>query len=267
MKLLLALDLQRNAESLLELTIPWLAVLRATVDLATVVPRASDADRKALNAHLARIPEASRGVARVEAGDHIPGALGKLAEGYDAMIIGAKPDPDRTSFWLGTVTEQLVRFCPRSVLVVRTPPRVGSPPKMLFAVDPNEDASVFPAVGRWAGAFGGTVDLLTVDELSSTHRVENATWDSMLEQAAHAYERERTQRLSEVRDQFLPEAARGKVVVRRGGAAAVILEHAERYDLVGVGTHERGVLTRALLGSVAERVVRGAACSVLVVRP
>lgn len=267
MKLLLALDLRRNAESLLDLTIPWLSVLRATVDVATVVPEVTDAHREGLNAHLARIPEASRGVVRAEAGDHIPAALGKLAEGYDAMIVGAKPDPESTSFWLGTVTEQLVRFCPRSVFVVRTPPRVGVAPKMLFAVDPNEPDPLFPAVGRWSGVFGGTVDLLTVDELSRPRHVDNPGWDEMLERAALGYEREHTERLSRVRDQYLPEAARGEVHVARGGAAAVILEHAKRYDLVAVGTHERGVLTRAVLGSVAERVVRGSPCSVLVVRP
>lgn len=267
MKLLLALDLRRNADSLLELTVPWLSVLRATVDLATVVSSVTDADKAALNAHLSHIPEASRGVARVEVGEHIPATLGKLAEGYDAMIVGAKPDPESTSFWLGTVTEQLVRFCRRSVFVVRTPPRVGAAPKMLFAVDPNEPDPLFPAVGRWSAAFGGTVDLLTVDELSSPRHVDHHSWDEMLERAARGYEREHTERLGRVRDQFLPEAARGEVHIARGGAAAVILEQAKRYDLVAVGTHERGLLTRAVLGSVAERVVRGAPCSVLVVRP
>lgn len=39
------------------------------------------------------------------------------------------------------------------------------------------------------------------------------------------------------------------------------------YDLVVVGTHGRTGLARILLGSVAEKVVRHAACSVLAVRP
>jgi nucleotide-binding universal stress UspA family protein len=38
------------------------------------------------------------------------------------------------------------------------------------------------------------------------------------------------------------------------------------YDLIVIGTHGRTGLRRVLLGSVAERVTRHAACSVLVVR-
>lgn len=39
-----------------------------------------------------------------------------------------------------------------------------------------------------------------------------------------------------------------------------------RADLIVVGTHGRGGLDRALLGSVADRVIRAAVCPVLVVR-
>lgn len=38
-------------------------------------------------------------------------------------------------------------------------------------------------------------------------------------------------------------------------------------EMIVMGTHGRGVISHALLGSVAERVVRHAPCSVLVVRP
>jgi nucleotide-binding universal stress UspA family protein len=48
---------------------------------------------------------------------------------------------------------------------------------------------------------------------------------------------------------------------------AKLLEHDPAFDLVVMGTHGRTGLTRVLLGSVAESVVRHAPCSVLVVRP
>ena len=38
-------------------------------------------------------------------------------------------------------------------------------------------------------------------------------------------------------------------------------------DLIVIGTHGRGGLSHALLGSVAEKVVRKAPCPVLTVRP
>lgn len=50
------------------------------------------------------------------------------------------------------------------------------------------------------------------------------------------------------------------------GRALVELAEDEEIDLVILGSHGRSGLTRAFLGSVAERVVRHAPCPVLVVR-
>ena len=54
-----------------------------------------------------------------------------------------------------------------------------------------------------------------------------------------------------------------------GDPAAEIVRFADRgdFDLVVMGTHGRSGVRHLLLGSVAERVVRNATCSVLVVRP
>ncbi|MGH7400110.1 MAG: universal stress protein, partial [Candidatus Rokuibacteriota bacterium] len=55
----------------------------------------------------------------------------------------------------------------------------------------------------------------------------------------------------------------------RTGAAhreVVALATDERADLIVIGTHGRGGVDRALLGSVADRVVRLAPCPVLTVR-
>lgn len=58
-------------------------------------------------------------------------------------------------------------------------------------------------------------------------------------------------------------------VVQAHRAAPAILDAAEYYDsdLIALATHGRGGLRRVLLGSVADTVVRGAACPVLVLRP
>jgi len=57
-------------------------------------------------------------------------------------------------------------------------------------------------------------------------------------------------------------------VLFSGSAARDIVEHARDndIDLIVMGTHGRGGLAHLLLGSVAERVVRLAACPVLTVR-
>jgi universal stress protein A len=58
------------------------------------------------------------------------------------------------------------------------------------------------------------------------------------------------------------------IVVITGRPASAIVEQASagRFDVIVMGTHGRTGLTHALLGSVAERVVRTAPCPVLTVR-
>ena len=70
---------------------------------------------------------------------------------------------------------------------------------------------------------------------------------------------------------FLPDALEGLSVVRRvavGHPFACILETAaqESAELIVMGTHGRTGLAHLMLGSVAERVVRMAACPVLTVK-
>lgn len=59
------------------------------------------------------------------------------------------------------------------------------------------------------------------------------------------------------------------VILTALNAASAIVRYAADHDvnLIVVGTHGRGVLAHALIGSVAERIVRTAACPVLCVRP
>jgi nucleotide-binding universal stress UspA family protein len=63
-------------------------------------------------------------------------------------------------------------------------------------------------------------------------------------------------------------ARRGQVMVKSGDARDVIIQTAKELsvDLIVMGTHGRRGLSRALLGSTAELVVRMAPCAVLTVR-
>jgi len=72
---------------------------------------------------------------------------------------------------------------------------------------------------------------------------------------------------------FVDDARKREIVVRAsfaelGPPARVITEFARKreYDLIVIGTHGRTGLSHALIGSVAERVVRHASCPVLAVR-
>jgi len=59
-----------------------------------------------------------------------------------------------------------------------------------------------------------------------------------------------------------------RLLIRQGSPFVEILAAAkeEEVDLLVVGTHGRGIIAHMLMGSVAERIVRKAACPVLTVR-
>jgi nucleotide-binding universal stress UspA family protein len=74
--------------------------------------------------------------------------------------------------------------------------------------------------------------------------------------------------LGEWADRARGEGLRVHTAVHIGAAHREIVEAARAAgaDLVVVGTHGRGGLDRALIGSVADRVIRTAPCPVLAVR-
>jgi nucleotide-binding universal stress UspA family protein len=59
---------------------------------------------------------------------------------------------------------------------------------------------------------------------------------------------------------------KAEVSVKEGTPVKVILEESANYDLIVMGTLGRTGMSKLLMGSVAERVVRAASCPVMVVR-
>lgn len=75
-------------------------------------------------------------------------------------------------------------------------------------------------------------------------------------------------RLKKLAAEVFPNATNARVLVKDGRPADVICQTAttEKADAIIIPTHGHSGLKHALLGSVAEKVVRHAPCSVLVVR-
>lgn len=91
-----------------------------------------------------------------------------------------------------------------------------------------------------------------------------ALWERMETEAAAMLERWRSEA------EHATRCERRVVAVERAGIPSeeiVRFTEDERTDLLVVGTHGRSGLQRALLGSVAERVLRNAPCPVLAIRP
>jgi nucleotide-binding universal stress UspA family protein len=186
----------------------------------------------------------------------------------DLIVVGSQGQTSATGILLGSVADSVLRHAHCPVLVVRPGKRTGrviaatdfsdpSLPALRAAANESERTGaelivvhsldlIWSPVAYPAMAFGGTPMETSPQEVaklnvSATERLE-----------------ESLKRLN----------IHGETVVTTGAAGSVIVQvAAERNaELIVVGTVGRTGLRRALLGSVAETVVRNANCSVLVVR-
>lgn len=140
-----------------------------------------------------------------------------------------------------------------------------SGPRILVPTDFSACAGLALRVGDdWATRLGGALDVLHVHPLVETAAVEfhSPQPPEQLSVLCAALERQLAAWASGL---STPETqVRREVVV--GSPISEIVGRSAHYDLVVLGTHGRTGVSRFLLGSVTERVVRGAMCSVYVAK-
>lgn len=111
---------------------------------------------------------------------------------------------------------------------------------------------------QWAKESGAELILFNVAILDETNRIDK-----------HDLERHRARLDQFVADKLADISANVKIrkVVDAGDAYGAILDCAdnEQVDLIVMSSHGRTGLARMLIGSVTDKVLRGAACPVLVV--
>ena len=178
--------------------------------------------------------------------------------------------------WLGSVADYMFRHLTTPVLLVHpdrlqppAPPSFGS---LLVSLDLSKDSQVIlEPVIRLAQVTQAHVTLVHVIEpvvgAVSLGMPFAAPIPVELFEEQRSTAQRKLDRIADVlRDRGLSVSAR---LVDAANAAVGLLEKLEdkRYDLIAMTTHGRGGVRRLLLGSVADKVIRGAAKPVLVVRP
>jgi nucleotide-binding universal stress UspA family protein len=195
--------------------------------------------------------------------------IARTAHEWDAdLIVVAAPKSRRLDSIVGTTAERLVRTAKRPVLVVRRDVQ-ESYGKVAIAADLSS-ASV--PMMRTA------IRLAALDHASATivhaiHPSYDGTMRSVgldestiarYQRSSQAAARQRLQAM--IADAGLPPGSTRLVVRGDPPAAAIraVLEH-ERPELLAIGASRWFLLKRLLIGSVADRMLRAAACDVLVI--
>lgn len=200
------------------------------------------------------------------------------ATGADLLVMGSHGRSGVARWFLGSVTESVMRraACPVLVVPPRAPDEAGegwfqaAHPRILCPVD--RSAGSLKAL-EWALAMAqereARLTVLGVIEMPPELREHLPPSGEMdidrLHAAARAAELERLR-------SFIPDSVRTycsvETVVEEGGAYRQILTQARerRSDLIVMGVQGRGAMDLFVFGSNTQHVVRAALCPVLIVR-
>jgi len=142
--------------------------------------------------------------------------------------------------------------------------------RVLVATDFTESADAALRYGReLASEFGASLDLLHVaPDLAAGVMGLQGFSDDLGRIQTETEEAAGRQLRDLLTDEDRHQLSARAVVLTSAKPAEAILRYArdERADLIVVGSHAHGPMAHLLLGSVADRVVRAAACPVLTVR-
>ena len=139
--------------------------------------------------------------------------------------------------------------------------------KILVPLDGSRTAeSALPYARALAEKMALDVELISVTDSAAMALNVPSAEGLFLDKLVENDSRELTQYLTEVAKSFLP--TRTQCRVEKGAPGTVIIDTAaaDKDALIVMGTHGRSGLSRCLLGSVAEKVLRGTSNPLLLVR-
>jgi nucleotide-binding universal stress UspA family protein len=180
--------------------------------------------------------------------------------------------------WLGSVADQLLRKANRPLLLVRQGEDgmdlfgdEGTPRHVLVPLDGSRASeTVLGALPGLIATEGGTrVTIVSVIQrpfpLATTYLPHAVSEERLLQERKKSLEKY----LSEVKQKLEGEGlVVGSEVMAGDDAARALLEFVgrEQVDLIALSTRGRGGVSRFFLGSVADKLVRGASVPILAVR-
>ncbi|MEK6238842.1 MAG: universal stress protein [Planctomycetales bacterium] len=194
----------------------------------------------------------------------------------DLIVVGARGLGGFQEVLLGSVSKSVAHESNRPALIVRSSKNAEPKPlRALLACDrtpASEEASRFINRLHWpADCFGRVVSVVesVVSEIPAWLREAAEQEDAEAVASVLSAEREKCEEQLQRLSGELPDAFRREPpLIREGGPAQQILEtiRDERIDLAIVGSRNLSGWRRVWMGSVSDKVLNLAPCSVLIVR-
>lgn len=185
--------------------------------------------------------------------------------GADLVVAGTHGHTGLKRALLGSVAEHTVKESPVSVLTVKGEGHAEAPKTIVVGVDFSEHATgAVDIAADWARAFGAELHLVHALELRTPFVTpyEISVPDALID-AAYS---EGRKRLDALAGGLAGIVVRSELISAPAHAALDTVAERVHADLIVTGSRGLGGIKHAVLGSVAERTLRHAPCSVLTVK-
>ncbi len=208
----------------------------------------------------------------------IPTALDQHAHacGADLIVLSTHGRGPVSRFWLGSVTDSLVRHVMLPIVLVRPHESASAPAQepalgeilVLLDGSPLAEQILAPALAL-GDPMGSSYTLLRVVEPAVGGFGTELYGAAVDEQKQAEAAAQAKAALEQVAAPLRAADHQVHTTVLLGQPATAILEylHAHAFDVVALATHGRSGVRRLLLGSVADKVMRAAPGLVLIYRP
>ncbi|HEX5829900.1 MAG TPA: universal stress protein [Gemmatimonadaceae bacterium] len=196
----------------------------------------------------------------------------------DLMVMTTHGRGGISRAWMGSVADELVRLAPKPILLVR-PTSATSPGAMAWSFghvlvpldgSPLSEA-VLPHALEVARLTGARMSLLRVVRTPETLLpAEETFWTTAEREQLEAGRRAANEYLQTIAERLAADGVEPTLAVTldaEPARAILAWGSAHDVDLIAISTHARAGLERLLIGSVTDKVVRGATVPTLVVRP
>jgi nucleotide-binding universal stress UspA family protein len=198
------------------------------------------------------------------------------AIGAALIVLSSHGRGGMSRIWLGSVADRLLRQSAIPILVVHPDaeaPDLGREPplrRILIPLDGSSLAEHAIELAQWVGRPAGAhyILLRVVEPIMRGFLIDGAEPSVDVDAQEAAY-RHATDELAGVASRLREAGLSVTADTWIGQPAAQILEAATTYyaDLIAMTSHGRGGVARLLVGSVADKVLRGANVPLLVSRP
>lgn len=188
-------------------------------------------------------------------------------EAFELAVLGTHGRTGLARILLGSVTEKVVRHAPCSVLAARPGGNDSAAfARVLCPIDFSDGSRrAVERAAELAAPSGAGITLLHVVELPFMYTGEPVAADFVGD-----IEKRSTHQLedwaSDLRSKVSVPVATEIRIGSPGAQTLALLDQDPTFDLVVIGSYGRTGIRRVLIGSVAEQVVRHAACPVFVAR-